>query len=107
MDDSYEYDTICTITIQTKGEDREDVLEMRRDLALFLFSVGARVLQGPLNKNKDPDLITTTFELVSEMKKAVEDFFYLSRNYPEDFPASLTFDEIEPLKEPAKGIYIV
>ena len=86
---------VCTINVQTTNQDSEEVYGIRQDLSLFLLSVGARVLVGPLEKISDPELITSTFEIMPRMQETVENYFYLTAEYPKSFESTLSFDKIE------------
>ncbi len=106
LDETLRRSTICTITVQTKDLEPDEVFEIRRDLSFFILSVGARVLLDPLDRVSNPELIETTFEIFPRMQETVENFYHLTAMYPKHFESTISFNKIEPLTEPAIGIYI-
>ncbi len=97
LDETLRRNTICTITVQTKDLDPEEVFELRKDLSFFLLSVSARVLLDPLDKVTEPESIQTTFELFPLMQETVENFYYLTAEYPKRFKSTISFSNIEPV----------
>ena len=102
-------DVVCTISVENTSSEcsQEEFFELRRDMALFMQSVGARVMLSPLAHIKDENKMTTTFEINSGLQPAVEDYYYLTEEMPKHFTSSISFDRIEPLNEPALGVFIV
>lgn len=96
LDETLRRNTICTITVQTKGLGPDQVFELRRDLSFFIMSVGARVLLDPLDKISEPELIETTFEIFPRMQETVENFYHLTAMYPKRFKSTISFSKIEP-----------
>ena len=97
LDDTLRRNTICTITVQTKDLDPDQVFDIRRDLSFFILSVGVRVLLDPLDKVVHPELIETTFEIFPRMQEIVENFYYLTAEYPKRFKSTISFSNIEPV----------
>ncbi len=79
------------------GKDPEEVFELRKDLSFFLLSVSARVLLDPLDKVTEPESIQTTVELFPRMQETVENFYYLTAEYPKRFKSTISFSNIEPV----------
>lgn len=99
-------DVICTISVQVQNEDPLHIGELRRELHLFLISVGARILRGPTDEINNTKTIHATFEIYPRMRETVENFYHLTAMYPKHYESTISFNKIEPLNEPAIGFIV-
>ena len=102
-----ELNLICTINIKTPNISEELSLDIRQDLNLFLTSIDARLLEGPLDNIHKTGEIKTTFEVYPQVKELIENYFHLTAQYPKFYEATIAFNKIPAVNEyGVKGIFI-